>query len=107
VRRALRCAVNPACSPQRAPHNPPPPPPHLPVQVSAAVDAISTGASVVPYWPHALQDWLLQSLPDWALHAYLVPLHKGLRARYQRKLKDEEAQRSAAAASAPAPASRK
>jgi len=43
---------------------------------------------------------LAQALPDWALHAYLIPLHKGLRARYQRKLKEEEAARSAATGAA-------
>lgn len=53
--------------------------------VRAAVRAIGYEASIVPYWPHALQHWLVTSLPDWLLERYLLGLHKDLRARAMKK----------------------
>ena len=65
--------------------------------VRAAVAAIGAPGgdadSTVPYWPHAVQDWVLRSLPRWAVTSYVVGLHKGLRARYLKKVeKDAKAQ---------------
>jgi len=65
-------------------------------QARSAVAAISNEASVVPYFPHAIQDTLLQLLPQWLLSYYLVRLHKGLRARFMKKLRDESTSVTAA-----------
>lgn len=45
----------------------------------AGMAAIGGGASVVPYWTHALQDLVITSLPHWVLRAVLLPMHKGIR----------------------------
>ena len=42
---------------------------------------VGGGASVVPYWAHALQDAVITSLPHALLHAILVPMHKDIRRR--------------------------
>lgn len=57
----------------------------------AAVDAIGSGDSVVPFWSHDLQDSMLQAMPHWALEKYIVPLHLGLRKAFFRKLEREAA----------------
>jgi hypothetical protein len=55
------------------------------VAAAVAVAAAGCGASIVPYWAHALQDRVLQSLPHWALSAYLLSIHASLRARFLKK----------------------
>lgn len=52
----------------------------------AAVNAIGNGPSVVPYWAHAVQDWLMQTLPSFVTGPQLVKMHKGLRKRFMAKL---------------------
>lgn len=52
----------------------------------ASLAAIDDGASVVPYWSHALQDWVLQTLPEWLVSRFLMNLHHGIRARFLKKL---------------------
>jgi 17beta-estradiol 17-dehydrogenase / very-long-chain 3-oxoacyl-CoA reductase len=53
---------------------------------AAAVASIGRGgASIVPYWPHAVQDWVLQRLPHWLLARQLVPMHLGMRKRFLAK----------------------
>jgi len=46
----------------------------------------SGGATIVPYWPHTLQDALLLSLPEWLQARIVMGIHTGLRARYIKKL---------------------
>jgi len=53
--------------------------------VTSAVNAIGHGASVVPYWFHALQYTVLRLLPRAALAKYLVGLHVGIRQRALKK----------------------
>jgi len=49
--------------------------------------------STVPYWPHALQNSVLQSMPRWALSSYFMGLHVSLRSRFLKKAaKDAKAQ---------------
>ena len=57
---------------------------------AAAVAAIGAPGgdadSTVPYAPHALQHAVGQALPRWVMTAYQMSLHKGLRARYLKKV---------------------
>lgn len=59
------------------------------------------GASIVPYWPHAAQDWAVQHTPDWLLARQLVGMHLGLRSRFLKK-KAAEASASSEGAGATA-----
>ena len=52
---------------------------------AASLAALGSGASVVPYWPHALQDAVIQALPTPLLRAYVMSLHAGLRKRFLAK----------------------
>jgi 17beta-estradiol 17-dehydrogenase / very-long-chain 3-oxoacyl-CoA reductase len=78
---------------------------------AAAVADIGSGASTVPFWAHAAQDWLIQRLPHAILARILVPMHVDLRAKYLRKLERiakaaaEGGKGEAAGAPAAAPAS--
>jgi 17beta-estradiol 17-dehydrogenase / very-long-chain 3-oxoacyl-CoA reductase len=73
---------------------------------AAAAAAIRpNAASVVPYWPHAVQDWLIHALPEWALDAYLMTMRKGLRRAFLKKHAEKQAGGAGAAASAEQPAS--
>lgn len=57
----------------------------------AAVAAIADGDSTVPYWAHAVQDWVVtQCLPAFVLHAQLNSLHQDIRSRYLKKLAAEK-----------------
>jgi 17beta-estradiol 17-dehydrogenase / very-long-chain 3-oxoacyl-CoA reductase len=55
----------------------------------AAVAAIGAPGgdadSTVPYWPHALQDWVMQTLPRSVVTSYVMGLHAGLRKKYLAK----------------------
>jgi 17beta-estradiol 17-dehydrogenase / very-long-chain 3-oxoacyl-CoA reductase len=53
---------------------------------AASLGALGNGAaSAVPYWPHALQDAVVNALPTPLLRAYVMPLHAGLRRRFLAK----------------------
>lgn len=47
------------------------------------------GASTVPFWAHGLQDWVLQSAPEWVLTKYVLGLHKGMRAKFLKKVAEK------------------
>lgn len=57
----------------------------------AAVNAIGSGSSVVPFWTHKVQDWVMQHLPESLAVSQLLTMHKALRKRYMAK---EEEKRS-------------
>jgi 17beta-estradiol 17-dehydrogenase / very-long-chain 3-oxoacyl-CoA reductase len=58
--------------------------------VASSLKALCDGSSVVPFWSHKLQDWLMQNLPTWAVKAILVKMHLGLRRRFLRKLESKK-----------------
>jgi 17beta-estradiol 17-dehydrogenase / very-long-chain 3-oxoacyl-CoA reductase len=51
----------------------------------AAVAAIGFENIVSPFWSHAMQMWLLLSLPDWIGTAITFSMHKGIRAKGMKK----------------------
>ena len=67
----------------------------------AAVHAIGCGSTVIsPYWSHALQVWLMTSLPEWMTAQLVLGMHLGIRRAGIKK--DEKLRAAAAAASASA-----
>jgi 17beta-estradiol 17-dehydrogenase / very-long-chain 3-oxoacyl-CoA reductase len=45
----------------------------------AAVAAIGYEAVVSPYWSHALQIWVLTTLPEWITASMVMSMHQGIR----------------------------
>jgi len=60
------------------------------VWARAAVAAIGKGASVVPYWPHAVQHFVMTALPEFLVSKLVLNHHHGIRKRALAK-KDREA----------------
>lgn len=54
-------------------------------QVEAGLRQIGYNSTASPYWVHAAMAWVLSCLPDVAVNAHLMYLHKGLRARWYKK----------------------
>jgi 17beta-estradiol 17-dehydrogenase / very-long-chain 3-oxoacyl-CoA reductase len=52
---------------------------------AAAVAGLGGADDQVPYWPHALQDAALKSLPEFLQERVIVNLHKDIRARAIKK----------------------
>jgi 17beta-estradiol 17-dehydrogenase / very-long-chain 3-oxoacyl-CoA reductase len=53
--------------------------------VDAGLRQIGYGSTAAPYWVHAFMAWALSCLPNVAVNAYLMYLHKGLRSRWYKK----------------------
>ena len=51
----------------------------------AAVAAIGYETVVSPFWSHALQMWLLTSLPEWVSTAITFSMHKAIRSKGLKK----------------------
>jgi 17beta-estradiol 17-dehydrogenase / very-long-chain 3-oxoacyl-CoA reductase len=51
----------------------------------SAVKAIGYDPVISPYWAHALQVWLLISLPEWVSAAITMNIHKDIRKRGMKK----------------------
>lgn len=69
----------------------------------AAVAAIGYEAVVSPFWSHALQMWLLTSLPEWASTFITFSMHKAIRAKGLKKDQNQEKERSSTVESTAAP----
>jgi len=52
----------------------------------AAIKAIGSGVVVSPYWSHAIQFWLYQSLPEWILASVASSMHLGIRKAGMKKV---------------------
>lgn len=64
---------------------------------AAAIGCIKPGvASTVPYWPHALQDWVMCALPESLLRPYILSTHADLRRRFLKKAQAAPAAATAA-----------
>ena len=55
------------------------------LQVDAGLRQIGHGSTAAPYWVHAFMAWALSCLPNVAVNAYLMYVHKGLRSRWYKK----------------------
>lgn len=53
--------------------------------VKASVAKLGYGASIVPYWSHELQHFVIESLPAFIVRPFLMNLHQGIRKRALKK----------------------
>ena len=59
---------------------------------TAAVAAIGYEPLISPYWSHAIQIWLLTTLPEWLVAQHIImPMHKGIRAKALKKEANKKA----------------
>lgn len=68
----------------------------------AAVDAIGSGSSVVPFWSHKIVEAVTAALPEWLVKWQVRNMHVSINKRYLRKLEREAAAKTAPADAAAA-----